>query len=48
MVMQIWDTAGQERFNAIGLPFYRGADACGLVFDLTDKVSFMKVGDWRD
>ena len=31
--LQIWDTAGQERFQSLGMAFYRGADACVLVFD---------------
>jgi Ras-related protein Rab-7A len=48
MSLQIWDTAGQEKFNAIGLPFYRGANACGLVFDLSEQASFDKLTHWRD
>merc|ERR1711988_1199237 len=40
VTMQIWDTAGQERFQSLGVAFYRGADACILVFDLTSKKSF--------
>merc|ERR1712166_1703038 len=48
MSLQIWDTAGQEKFNAIGVPFYRSANACGLVFDLGDMESFNKLSHWRD
>merc|ERR1739848_359880 len=33
ITMHIWDTAGQERFQSLGVAFYRGADACILVFD---------------
>lgn len=36
MCMQIWDTAGQERFQSLGVAFYRGADACVLVYDITN------------
>lgn len=40
VTMQIWDTAGQERFQSLGVAFYRGADACVLVYDITNpKVS---------
>ena len=31
----MWDTAGQERFTSLGGAFYRGADCCVLVFDIT-------------
>ncbi|ELR23891.1 rasrelated protein Rab-7, putative [Acanthamoeba castellanii str. Neff] len=34
VTLQIWDTAGQERFQSLGVAFYRGADACVLVFDV--------------
>ena len=36
VTMQIWDTAGQERFQSLGVAFYRGADACVLVYDVTN------------
>ena len=35
VTLQIWDTAGQERFQSLGVAFYRGADACILVYDIT-------------
>ena len=37
VTLQIWDTAGQERFQSLGRAFYRGAEACILVFDITNK-----------
>jgi len=40
VTMQIWDTAGQERYQSLGSAFYRGADACLLVYDVTDLKSF--------
>ena len=43
-----WDTAGSERFRAINTIFYRGADACILVFDLTKYATFMNIGFWMD
>jgi len=41
------DTAGQERFQSLGVAFYRGADACVLVYDATDQKSFESVNGWR-
>ena len=32
--------AGQERFQSIGQSFYRGADGCVLVYDITQQESF--------
>lgn len=46
--LQIWDTAGEERFHSVGAAFYRGADACILVYDITQQESFMKLQNWRD
>ncbi|KAE8883188.1 hypothetical protein PF010_g7962 [Phytophthora fragariae] len=48
VTMQIWDTAGQERFQSLGVAFYRGADACVLVYDITNPKSFEKLDPWRD
>jgi len=46
--MQIWDTAGQERFQSLGVAFYRGADCCVLVCDVTSASSFKALDSWRD
>merc|ERR1712032_1655592 len=48
VTMQIWDTAGQERFQSLGVAFYRGADACVLVYDITKAKSFDSLTNWRD
>lgn len=45
---QIWDTAGQERFQSLGVAFYRGADCCVLVYDVTAPSSFKSLDSWRD
>ena len=31
---------GQERFQSLGVGFYRGADVCMLVYDITQPKSF--------
>jgi len=48
VTLQIWDTAGQERFQSLGVAFYRGADACVLVYDITDSKSFDNLESWMD
>eukprot|EP00401_Gymnodinium_catenatum_P044819 CAMPEP_0117513522 /NCGR_PEP_ID=MMETSP0784-20121206/29597_1 /TAXON_ID=39447 /ORGANISM="" /LENGTH=211 /DNA_ID=CAMNT_0005309289 /DNA_START=71 /DNA_END=706 /DNA_ORIENTATION=- len=48
VTLQIWDTAGQERFQSLGVAFYRGADCCVLVYDLTVPKSFESLDSWRD
>lgn len=44
--LQIWDTAGQERFNSITDSFFRGSQGIIIVFDLTNKLSFMNITKW--
>ena len=39
VMLQIWDTAGQERYQSLGTAFYRGADCCFLVYDITNRRS---------
>lgn len=46
--MQLWDTAGQDRFRAIVKAYYRNAVGGLLVFDLTNRESFMSLEDWYD
>lgn len=48
VTLQIWDTAGQERYQSLGTAFYRGADCCLLVYDLTNQQSFENVLMWKN
>eukprot|EP01111_Echinosteliopsis_oligospora_P010423 TRINITY_DN3234_c0_g1_i1.p1 TRINITY_DN3234_c0_g1~~TRINITY_DN3234_c0_g1_i1.p1 ORF type:complete len:202 (+),score=31.49 TRINITY_DN3234_c0_g1_i1:111-716(+) len=48
VTLQIWDTAGQERFQSLGNSFYRGADCCVLVYDVTISKTFDDVETWRN
>uniref|UniRef100_T1JBV4 Ras-related protein Rab-7a n=1 Tax=Strigamia maritima TaxID=126957 RepID=T1JBV4_STRMM len=48
VTMMIWGTAGQERFQPLKVNFYRGADCCVLVFDVTLPSSFKSLDSWRD
>jgi Ras-related protein Rab-7A len=45
--LQLWDTAGQERFQSLGSAFYRGADACILVYDITMMKTFDSITSWK-
>lgn len=45
--LQIWDTAGQERFQSLSNTFYRGADCCVIVFDITSLESYEGIDVWR-
>jgi len=45
--LQLWDTAGQERFQSLCTSFYRGADCCVLVFDLSAPESYESLESWR-
>ena len=44
--VQIWDTAGHERFRSITYSYYRGANSIIIVFDLSDKKSFISITEW--
>ena len=37
---EIWDTAGQEKYRSLNRSFYKRADACILVYDITNRDSF--------
>lgn len=40
------DTGGQERFNCIIKNYYRLADCCLLVYDITSKRTFDKINNY--
>ncbi|XP_032817587.1 ras-related protein Rab-23-like [Petromyzon marinus] len=46
--LMLWDTAGQEEFDAITKAYYRGAQACVLVFSTVDRDSFLSVAAWKE
>ncbi|XP_043919273.1 ras-related protein Rab-23 [Protopterus annectens] len=46
--LMLWDTAGQEEFDAITKAYYRGAQACVLVFSTTDRESFEAIRSWKE
>ena len=44
--IQIWDTAGHEAFQSITRTYYKGAVAALLVYDITNKDSFLHCQNW--
>ena len=46
ILSKIWDTAGQERFRTITTSYFRGAQGILLVYDVTDRATFMSIRNW--
>ena len=46
--LQLWDTAGQERFQSLCVTFYRGADCCVLVYDMSRRDSYYRLTRWKE
>jgi len=44
--LQIWDTAGLERFRTITNAYYRNVDGIIIVYDITNRMTFMHVENW--
>jgi len=43
---EIWDTAGQERYHSLAPMYYRGAAAAIVVYDITNRDTFMRAKQW--
>lgn len=44
--LQIWDTAGQERFRTITSSYYRGAHGIIIIYDVSNRHSFLHIKQW--
>jgi len=42
----VWDLGGQERFSFARRAFYRGTQAVGLIFDVSNSASFYNLMRW--
>ncbi|XP_054279633.1 ras-related protein Rab-7L1-like [Macrosteles quadrilineatus] len=45
--LQLWDIAGQERFTWMTRVYYKDAHGCVIMFDLTNKNSFVNTLKWK-
>ena len=43
---EIWDTAGQEQYRSVGKIFYKNATAVILVYEITNKKSFLEIKNY--
>ncbi|VDC06678.1 unnamed protein product [Peniophora sp. CBMAI 1063] len=46
--LQLWDTAGQERFRSLIPSYIRDSTVAIVVFDITNRQSFMSTTKWID
>jgi small GTP-binding protein len=46
--VQFWDTAGQEKYKALASSYYKNALGAFIVYDITRRETFDKVGSWID
>lgn len=44
--LQIWDTSGQETYQSITRSYYRNAACAVIVYDVTNKNSYLNVQSW--
>ncbi|KAI8372719.1 rab protein 6 [Radiomyces spectabilis] len=46
--LQLWDTAGQERFRSLIPSYIRDSSVCVVVYDITNRNSFVNTSRWID
>lgn len=46
--IRVFDTAGEEKFQSIARQYYRGAICVFLVYDITERKSFIHLQKWID
>ena len=44
--VEFLDTAGQERYRTLNNQYYRKADACLLVYDISNKITFQSIKNY--
>ncbi|KAM9964902.1 hypothetical protein ACTFIW_004694 [Dictyostelium discoideum] len=46
--LEVWDTAGQEKFNSLAPMYFKKSKVAIIVFDLSDRQSFVKAKMWNN
>ena len=46
--LQFWDFSGQDRFRVLSRAYFRGAQGCIMVFDLSRRKSFEQLPLWEE
>ncbi|KAH8149592.1 uncharacterized protein LAJ45_06222 [Morchella importuna] len=46
--LQLWDTAGQERFRSLIPSYIRDSSVAVVVYDITNRASFVNTSKWVD
>ena len=44
--LRIYDTAGQEKFRAVSRQYYKNAEGIILVYDVTERATFLQIENW--
>jgi len=44
--LRIWDIAGQKSFKVFHKKYLGGTNGAFVVYDVTDRSSFLKIGEW--
>jgi len=47
VTVQYWDTTGQEKYRSLAKNYYKGANCCVLVYDITNMDSFSHLSEWK-
>ena len=48
VVMQIWDVGGSQMFSNVRANYLKGSHGAMIMFDLTEKGTFISVSSWND
>ena len=46
--LELWDTAGSEKFRSISKGYYQNSTCAIVVYDITDRKSFLSIRQWVD
>lgn len=47
MSLNLWDIGGQDRYVSMTHVYYKNADFCLIIFDLTNRQSFLSCEKWK-